>query len=384
MNRHALRVLALAPLTAVPLLAGCAPVDIAAEPVTGSSWKVPALLTDCDDPGVEINGCVGPNSPGSYESLDQNSVEEAWRICSILPHLKDQTWIGMNYGQANQAQQLGVSLTTTDAGGYENLADQVTQVEDCVSSGADAILLSAVSNESLNPAIAAAKRHEVKVIDVGNGVSSTDVDARVLQDYFDMGKLIGDHVASLGEPLKVALLPGPAGAAWTERTRLGFEAAIEGSGVTVMDIKYGDTGKEVQLKLVEDVLSANPELDAIVGTAITMEVAATVLAEQGKTDDVRLYGTYVTPQAVELIDKGRANCAPSEQSSRIGKMSVDLAVRVLQDMPLDPDIERYAPEPLVICGPRESGYENIQFFDATGSFAPDGWDPMFTVEASGK
>lgn len=384
MNNRALKILALAPAAVMLLVAGCAPAEISAEPVTGFSWKVPALLTDCDDPGVEVNGCMGPNDPGSYESLDRTSVEKDWRICSVLPHLKDQTWIGMNYGQVNQAQQLDVSLTTTDAGGYENLAEQVTQMEDCISSGADAILLSAVSNESLNPAIAAAKRQGVKVIDVGNGVSSTEVEARVLQDYYDMGKLIGDHVASLDEPMKVALLPGPAGAGWTERTRLGFEAAIEDSGITLVDIKYGDTGKEVQLKLVEDVLSANPEIDAIVGTAITMEVAATVLAEQGKSDEVRLYGTYVTPQAVELIDKGRANCAPSEQSSRIGKMSVDLAVRVLQDMPLNPDIERYAPEPLVICGPRESGYENIDSFDATGSFAPDGWDPKFNVKASSR
>ncbi|AUI53663.1 monosaccharide ABC transporter substrate-binding protein, CUT2 family [Arthrobacter crystallopoietes] len=384
MNGRMRKLVALAPAAGMLLVAGCAPVEIAAEPVTGASWKVPALLTDCDAPDIEAAGCMGPNAPGSYESLDRNSVDEDWRICSVLPHLKDQTWIGMNYGQVNQAQQLDVSLTTTDAGGYENLADQVTQVEDCISSGADAILLSAVSNESLNPAIAAAKRQGIKVIDVGNGVSSTEVDARVLQDYYDMGKLIGDHMATLDEPMKVALLPGPAGAGWTERTRLGFEAATKDSGIAVADIKYGDTGKEVQLKLVEDVLSANPEIDAIVGTAITMEVAATVLAEQGKTGDVRLYGTYVTPQSVELIDKGRANCAPSEQSSRIGKMSVDLAVRVLQDIPLNPDIERYAPEPLVICGPREDGYQNIESFDATGSFAPEGWDPVFDVKGSSK
>jgi protein TorT len=363
------------------LLSGCATTNANAEPVTGESWSVPALLTDCDSPDVDPRGCTGPNTPGTYTSLSRSDVTEPWRVCSVLPHLKDPTWVGMNYGQTTQARQLGVSLTTTDAGGYENVAQQVTQVEDCVSSGANALLLSAVSNESLNPAIAKAKKQGVAVVDVGNGVSSSEVDARVLQDYMDMGKMIGTHLTSLKKPLKVALLPGPAGAGWTERSRRGFEAAVEGSLVEVVDVKYGDTGKEVQLKLVEDTLSANPGIDAIVGTAITMEVAATLLAEQGKAERVGLYGTYVTPQAVELIKRGQAKCAPSEQSSQIGKISVDLVVRALEQKPLDKEIQRYAPEPLLICGPGEDGFDNTAKFDATGSFAPQGWSPVFKVEA---
>ncbi|MFE4836346.1 TMAO reductase system periplasmic protein TorT [Arthrobacter sp. NPDC056691] len=380
MKTQKLKIVALA-ATGLLLLSGCATAGAEAEPVSGESWSAPALLTNCKSPKVDPRGCTGPNTPGTYTSLSRSEVTKPWRICSVLPHLKDPTWVGMNYGQATQARQLGVSLTTTDAGGYENVAQQVTQVEDCVSSGANAVLLSAVSNESLNPAVAKAKKKGVAVVDVGNGVSSAEVDARVLQDYVDMGKMIGTHLASLKKPLKVALLPGPAGAGWTERSRKGFEAAVAGSAVEIVDVKYGDTGKEVQLKLVEDTLSANSGIDAIVGTAITMEVAATLLAEQGKAGDIGLYGTYVTPQAVELIKRGQARCAPSEQSSQIGKISVDLAVRTLEHKPLDKDIQRYAPEPLLICGPKEDGYDNTAEFDATGSFAPQGWSPAFNVEA---
>jgi protein TorT len=363
------------------LLSGCSTGGSNAESATGASWSAPALLTNCGSPTVDPRGCTGPNTSGIYTSLNRSEVTKPWRICSVLPHLKDSTWVGMNYGQVTQARQLGVSLTTTDAGGYENVAQQVTQVEDCVSSGANAVLLSAVSNESLNPAIDKAKKQGVTVVDVGNGVSSPEVDARVLQDYVDMGKMIGSHLVSLKKPLRVALMPGPAGAGWTERSRKGFEAAIEGSLVKVVDVKYGDTGKEVQLKLVEDTLSANPNIDAIVGTAITMEVAATLLAEQGKAADVALYGTYVTPQAVELIKRGQAKCAPSEQSSQIGKISVDLVVRALENKPLNKEIQRYAPEPLLICGPKEEGFDNTAKFDPTGSFAPQGWSPVFNVEA---
>ncbi len=100
---------------------------------------------------------------------------------------------------------------------------------------------------------------------------------------------------------------------------MSFEATIAGSQVTVADVKYGDTGKEVQLKLVEDVLASNPDIDALVGNAVMAEAATQVLGERGLADRIGVYTTYVTPELVELMGAGRANCGPSEQSSLIGR-----------------------------------------------------------------
>lgn len=349
---------------------------------SGQSWSVDALLTDCAAPGVDPAGCVGPNSEGKYTSLSREQVTKPWQLCSVLPHMKDSTWIGINYGEVSQAKSLGVGLSTSDAGGYNNLSEQVSQVENCVSSGADAILLSAVSFDSLNNAVKDAVAAGVPVIDVGNGVSSNEVAGHVLQDYVDMGRLIGEHLVSLDRPMRVALLPGPAGAGWAERSREGFEATIAGSQVTVADVKYGDTGKEVQLKLVEDVLASNPDIDALVGNAVMAEAATQVLGERGLADRIGVYTTYVTPELVELMGAGRANCGPSEQSSLIGQMAVDYAVRVLEDLPAPGAVERYAPVPVVVCGSAEGELANIDEFDMNGSFAPTSFRPNYSLKAA--
>lgn len=352
------------------------------EPISGDSWTVPALVTDCSSDDVDPAGCTGPSEATEYTSLDAENVTAPWRLCAVIPHLKDSTWVGVNYGLALQAQRLDVNLSVVDAGGYENLSKQVSQIEDCVSSDADAILVSAVSYDSVNQAVQRAMDAGITVVDVGNGFSLPDVPGRVLQDYVDMGGVIGTHLAESAEPLKVAVLPGPAGAGWAERSLLGFQEAIEGSDVEIVDVKYGDTGKEVQLGLIEDVLSANPDIDALVGNAVMVESAVAVLAEQGRTEQVALYGTYVTPETVKLMSAGRANCGPSEQSSLIGQMSVDLAVRLLEQEVLAEPPTRFSPKPLLICGSAEGGSDNVESFDATGSFAPEGWQPVSVVEST--
>lgn len=348
----------------------------------GAAWTIPALFTDCTASDVDPAGCVGPAEELDYTSLSRDEVTKAWALCAALPHLKDSIWIASNYGLVSQAERLDVNLSVVEAGGYENLAEQVSQIEDCVSSGADAILVGAVSYDSINPALEQARAQGVKVIDYGNGVSTPDVDGRVVVDYRDMGTMIGQHLAGLGEDLTVAVFPGPAGVGWSERSLSGFEDAVAGSGVEVADVKYGDTGREVQLKLVEDALAANPELDALVGNAPMLEAAASVLAEQGKSDQVRLYGTYTTPETMALIEAGRAGCGSVEPAVLSGQFGVDMAVRVLEGKNSPQADARISPVPLVLCGPAEGDSNNLDGFDKQTTFAPDGWQPESVVKST--
>jgi len=54
-----------------------------------------------------------------------------------------------------------------------------------------------------------------------------------------------------GTPVKVAWFPGPAGAGWVEAGNTGFQEAVKAGAIEVVDTKYGDTGKEAQLALLE-------------------------------------------------------------------------------------------------------------------------------------
>ena len=69
-----------------------------------------------------------------------------WRICASIPHLKDDYWLAVNFGLVNEAKRLGVALNLYEAGGYENLATQQSQIAECVSQNkADALIIGAIS-----------------------------------------------------------------------------------------------------------------------------------------------------------------------------------------------------------------------------------------------
>ena len=82
-----------------------------------------------------------------YVPLMPNEVEKKWNLCVSFPHLKDSYWVGVGYGIISEAERLGQKVTLLEAGGYTNLERQLRQIEDCISAGADALVLSAISGK---------------------------------------------------------------------------------------------------------------------------------------------------------------------------------------------------------------------------------------------
>ena len=147
--------------------------------------------------------------------------------------------------------------------------------------------------------------------------------------------------------------------------------AIEGSAVEVLEPRYGDTGKEAQLKLVEDVLQSNPEVKYLAGTAVTAEAAQGLLRERGLSDEIGLLAFYMTPGVYTGIQRGMIAAAPADSMVIQGRIAVDQAVRLIEGKEY---IKHVGPKIFVVDG------------DTIGSVArdailpPDGFRPVFSVE----
>ncbi|PZQ83088.1 MAG: TMAO reductase system periplasmic protein TorT [Ancylobacter novellus] len=302
-------------------------------------------------------------------------ANKPWDVCASLPHVKDAYWVAVNYGLVEEARRLGVKLTVHEAGGYSNLNKQISQIEDCVVAGADAVLIGAISGAGLNNLIAEISSQGVIVIDFMNGVTSGKVQGRSLVSFDQMGHFAGKYLADkypAGSGLaKVVWFPGPAGASWVESGNVGFQAAIKGAGIELLDTRYGDTGKEVQLKLVEDALQTYPDLDYIVGTAPTAEAAVQALQARGLQRKVKIISYYSTPEVLNLLRSGEIEAAPSDKPVVQARIALDLAVAALQG---DSRLQHLGPVPEVITA------ETLNGFDAASTVAPNGFAPVFTVE----
>ena len=338
-----------------------------ASPVLADAWYpydavevTPAFSTD------------GTSKAVSYSPLEK--AEKAHNICVSFPHMKDAYWLGVDYGVAEQAKDMGVKMNVVEAGGYTELAKQISQIEDCVAGGAEAVVIGAISYDGLNSLVGEVVKKGIPVIDVINGMSSPDLTAKSLVSFYTMGFETGSYLAKKhpagSDEVKVGWFPGPAGAGWVEAANKGFLEAVKGSAVKVLDPKYGDTGKEAQLKLVEDVLQAEPDVRYIAGTAVTAEAAQGLIRERGLKGKVELLAFYMTPGVYEGIKRGFILAAPADSMVIQGRIAIDQAVRAIEGKEL---IKHVGPKIFVVDP------DNISDVPMTNILPPKGYKPVFSV-----
>lgn len=314
----------------------------------------------------------GKPSDVTYTPLPK--ADQAWPICVSFPHMKDAYWLGVDYGVAEEAKDLGVKMHLVEAGGYTELNKQISQIEDCVAGGAKAVVIGAISYDGLNNLVAGIAKKGIPVIDLVNGMSSPDITAKSLVSFYTMGYQTGAYLAKKhpagSTPATVGWFPGPAGAGWVEAANKGFMDAVKGSSLKVLAPKYGDTGKEVQLKLVEDELQADPSIRYVVGTAVTAEAAQGLIRERGLQGKVDLLAFYMTPGVYEGIKRGFIMAAPADSMVIQGRIAIDQAVRALEKKPL---IKHVGPKIFVV------DHSNVATVPQTNILPPDGYKPVFSV-----
>jgi protein TorT len=340
------------------------------------AWWYPSLFVDCEDKATDSKGCNGEPTEGVYNAIPADHVSKTWRICFAMPHVSDPYWVGADFGAVKEAERLGVDLDVFEAGGYTKLSKQLNQIDDCVAAGAEAVIIGAISFDGLDAKVDSLINDGIVVIDGLNGIANPKVQGRAVLNWKEMGGAAGEYLAKKGSAEKVAWFPGPPGAGWAEDATEGFQDALKGSKVSVSDTKYGNTDKEVQLKLLEDTIQANDDVTVIAGNAVAAEAAVAGNIGGGKLEIV---ADYLIPSTYAQIEKGKITCGVTDSNVIQARMAVDMAVRLLEKIPLDDERGRAFPAPKLVCGPGAGDAENLDSFIQETTFAPSDFKPVFSV-----
>jgi len=301
------------------------------------------------------------------------SASQNWKLCVSYPHMKDAYWLNVNYGMVQEARRLGVTMELVEAGGYPNLERQLSQIQQCVREGADALIVGTVSYEGLTDAITGIAA-QIPVLATVNDISDEGITAKSGVSWVSMGRVVGEYLAERhpagSQPAKVAWFPGPEGAGWVTFIERGFREGIADAAVDVVTTKWGDTGKEIQRTLVQEALEERSDIDYIVGNALTAEAAISVLRARGLEDQIEIVSTYFTHGVFRGIKRGRILAAPTDSPVLQGRLSVDQAVRVLEGR----DFVKHAGPKIVLVRS-----DNLAEFDLDSSLAPPTFLPTFRV-----
>ena len=325
-----------------------------------------------------VTPAVPFDDASAVASLDYIALDRAakpWRLCILYPHLKDAYWLSVNYGMVEDARRLGVSFDLFEAGGYPNLERQREQLAACADDNFDAVILGTVSYDGLTEEV---QRIAVlkPVIATVNDIDDRGITAKASVPWREMGAAAGRFIASLhpsgSATVNVAWFPGPAGAGWVPFVEEGFHAELGKSSARLVATRYGDTGLEQQVLLVEEVLDAADDVDYLIGSGPMAEAAVSILRARGMTADVGVVSTYLSHAVYRGITRGRILAAPTDFPVVQGRLAVEMAVRALEGKLT-----------VTHAGPRIEivTVDTVKSIGTKGSLAPASFVPVFAMSS---
>ena len=213
------------------------------------------------------------------------------------------------YGGAQKAaEELGAEIISYSGPSSEDVNQEISAIQDLVTKGADAILVSTADSTAIIPAINEAMSNGVAVF-------TFDIDAPDSNRLFcvtagnakESGETIGQSLADLiGGEGQVALLTGGLGSATLNERLEAIKSVLDGyEGIEVVATEACDDNFEVCVSQSENLIQTYPGLKAFAGvSSVNPPAAAKAISDAGKVGEIVSVGIGLPSQCAEYVDAG--------------------------------------------------------------------------------
>ncbi|WBL14682.1 ABC transporter substrate-binding protein [Sutcliffiella sp. NC1] len=254
-------------------------------------------------------GCSSQSSGSGDAAAEGKSI----KIGMSFQEMNNPYFISMKEALEEAAKQIGAEVIIADA--QHDVAKQINDIDDMIQKGIDILLINPTDSEGAEAAVIAAKDAGVIVVAV-DAQAKGPLDSFVGSRNYDAGYLAGKQMAEdLGGNGKVAILDGIPVVPILQRVEGFRDAVSEYAGIEIVDIQNGKQDRAEAMKVTENMLQSNPDLDALF--SVNDEGALGSLgAIEASGKDVALYSVDGHPEAIEAILKGGAFKATTAQFPR--------------------------------------------------------------------
>ena len=175
-----------------------------------------------------------------------------------------------------------VLSTASDAG------KQVNDIEDMIATrDIDALVVLPFESDPLTPPVQAVAEGGtwVTVVDRGLAVKGIE-DLYVAGDNPGFGRVSGEYLASqMSDGGDIVVLRGIPTTIDNERVE-GFQEAIEGSGINILDMEHGNWNRDDSFNVMQDFLSKHEQIDAVWASDDDMAVGVLAAIEAAGREEI--------------------------------------------------------------------------------------------------
>jgi ribose transport system substrate-binding protein len=272
-----------------------------------------------------LAGCAAPAEEASTDSGEQ--MEAAGKVGLIVSTLNNPFFVTLKEGAEAQAKDMGLEMIVLDS--QNDPAKELANMEDLLTQDVDVILINPTDSDAVGNAIKLANGKEVPVITLDRGANAGDVVAHIASDNVSGGVMAGEYIAEmLGGTGKVVELEGIAGTSAARDRGQGFNTAIDATDIEVVARQVADFDRTKGLSVMENILQAQPEIDAVFAHNDEMALGA-LTAVQTSGRDILVVGFDATDDAVKAVEAGQMGATVAQQPDKIGSLGVKAAKDVI-------------------------------------------------------
>lgn len=248
-------------------------------------------------------------------------------------------FVTLQEGAQAAADEAGIELIVNDS--QDDAQTEANGIDDFITQGVDVIVLNPVDSEAAIAVVESAEAAGIPVITVDRAVDGAEVATHVSSDNVLGGELATEELLSLiGGEGTVAQLEGIPGTDATRERGAGFDNVLaDADGVELVSSITANFSRDEGFSVAQDILQANPDLDAIFAQNDEMALGAVEAADAlGILDELVIIGFDATGDALAAIEDGRMDGTVAQQPFEIGRIGIESAIALAGGEDLDEEV----------------------------------------------
>lgn len=256
-----------------------------------------------------VAGALALGTGAAMAQDDSSGEGQSYTIGVAIPSATHGFMGGLNFHAQETIERIeserdDVEFVLSTAG---DSGTMVNDIEDMVATrNIDALVVLPFESEPLTSPVQSVAEQGIWVTVVDRGLAQEGIeDLYVAGDNPGFGQTAGEYFAeNLSEGDNIVVLRGLPTTIDNERVE-GFEAAIEGSGINVLDMQHGNWNRDDAFNVMQDFLSRYDDIDAVWASDDDMAVAALEAIDQaGRSEDMWVMGGAGMKEIINRISEG--------------------------------------------------------------------------------
>lgn len=269
------------------------------------------------------------------------AAQAADTMALVVSTLNNPFFVTLKDGAESKAKDLGYTLLVLDS--QNDPAKELANVEDVLNQDIKVLLINPTDSDAVRSSVRAANRKDVPVVTLDRAASGGEVVSHIASDNVAGGKMAGDLIVeALGGAGKIVELQGVPGTSAARDRGTGFHEAVDPvDGLEVVASQPANFDRTQGLNVMENILQAQPEVDAVFAHNDEMALGA-IKAIQASGRDIIVVGFDGTADGVAAVKDGSMLATIAQQAGKIGEVGVEIAAKIASGE----DVPEYSPVPL--------------------------------------